>query len=107
MAPRRATLAVYAGAKDRRMASKQGATMPDNLSSTGSANGTTSEAERAALDARALAGEAIPPATLMTVLTSAPLPTGQALLRYAEQLMAYALESRDADASVLVTRLMD
>ena len=63
--------------------------------------------ERAALDARVMAGEVLPPETLVAVLSAAPLPQGELLRCYAAQLLAHSLNSRDAEAALLVTRLMD
>lgn len=62
---------------------------------------------RETLDARVLAGEMLPPATLMAVLRSSDLPDGDLLFTYTRQLLQVALETRDTEASVLVTRLMD
>lgn len=63
-------------------------------------------AERQALDARVLAGEEIAPDALKTVLRG-PMPSTDVKRAYAEMLLRHALETRDAEASALVARLMD
>lgn len=63
--------------------------------------------ERTALDARVMAGETLPPETLIAVLSADDQPQGELLHRYAEPLLLHALASRDADAALLVTHLMD
>jgi hypothetical protein len=63
--------------------------------------------ERADLDARLLAGETLPLETLIAVFSSPVLPEGDLLLRYSQQLLTYALNTRNAEVSLLVTRLMD
>ena len=63
--------------------------------------------ERTALDARLMAGEVLPPAALTEVLSADDRPQGELLRRYAEQLLAHALATRDTEAALLVTRLMD
>lgn len=64
-------------------------------------------AERETLDARLMAGETLPPETLIDVLRREQPPEGELLLGYARQLLHYALATRDVEASQLVTRLMD
>jgi len=63
-------------------------------------------AQRHELDARIQTGERLPVEALKTVLRDVP-PDGDLRRAYAEQLMRYAIEQRDAEAAVLVTRLMD
>jgi hypothetical protein len=63
--------------------------------------------ERAALDARVMEGETLPPETLIAVLSADDRPQGELLHRYAEPLLLHALTSRDAEAALLVTHLMD
>ena len=63
-------------------------------------------AERHDLDTRIQAGERLPPEALKTVLRDVP-PKGDLKRTYAEQLMRYALQTRDADAALIVARLMD
>lgn len=82
--------------------------MPNNLSSNGPGNeAVVVESARQPLDERLLAGETLPPSTLMAALRDPVLPENDLLPRYAGQLLDYALESRDAEASILVTRIMD
>lgn len=63
-------------------------------------------AQRHALDARIQAGEKLPVEALKTVLRDVP-PEGELRRAYAEQLLRHAIDQRDADAALLVTRLMD
>src|SRR5215216_2481756 len=81
--------------------------MNDSPAQNGSADAPLSAAEREALDARALAGQPIPAASLLAVLKSQTPPDGELLQRYASQALEHALHARDTDAAVLVTRLMD
>lgn len=63
-------------------------------------------AERYSLDARLLAGEDLPAAVIKNAVKTAP-PVGELKTRYAERLFAHALESRDAEAALIVASLMD
>ncbi|MFO7322642.1 MAG: hypothetical protein DIU68_013000 [Chloroflexota bacterium] len=90
------------------MASDQNPTIRNELSNNGLSNEVlVAENERQMLDTRILAGEMLPPASLMAVLRDPNRPEGELLLRYAEQLLDYALQSREAEAAVLITRIMD
>ncbi|MBE2268007.1 MAG: hypothetical protein IAE80_07220 [Anaerolinea sp.] len=63
-------------------------------------------AQRHDLDTRIQAGERLPVEALKTVLHDVP-PDGDIRRAYADQLLRYALEQRDTDAALIVTRLMD
>jgi hypothetical protein len=63
--------------------------------------------ERDTLDMRVLAGEAIPEAELKAVLSGDSLPADDLLYLYAERLLHHALDARDAEAALLVARLME
>jgi hypothetical protein len=63
-------------------------------------------AQRHELDSRIQAGERLPVEAVKTVLRDVP-PEGDLRRAYAEQLMRHAVEQRDADAALIVTRLMD
>ncbi|MFN8560102.1 MAG: hypothetical protein U0703_00335 [Anaerolineae bacterium] len=69
-------------------------------------NSLTVVAERHALDAQILAGEDAPPEALKAVMNDIP-PEGDLKRLYAERLLAHALEARDADAALIVARVMD
>jgi hypothetical protein len=63
-------------------------------------------AERHALDARVKAGENVPIDAVKTALKEPP-PSGDLKAAYATRLLRHALETRDADAALLVANLMD
>ena len=63
-------------------------------------------AQRHELDARITAGDKLPVEALKTVLRDVP-PDGDLRRAYADQLLRYAIEQRDVEAALLVTRLMD
>ncbi len=66
----------------------------------------TVTAERHALDAQILAGEAAAPEALKAVMKDIP-PEGDLKRQYAERLLHHALDARDADAALIVARAMD
>ena|GEM_PF-344068 len=63
-------------------------------------------AERHALDAQILSGEETSPEALKAVMKDIP-PEGEMKRQYAERLLLHALHARDADAALIVARVMD
>lgn len=63
-------------------------------------------AERFSLDSLVDSDDELPVESIINVLRTAP-PTGTRKFRYAERLLDYALESRDAGAAQTVSTLMD
>ena len=66
----------------------------------------TAIAERHALNNRVIAGEEVSIDAIKAALKDAP-PQGELKQIYASYLLRHALETRDTDAAVIITRLMD
>ncbi len=69
-------------------------------------NSLTVMAERHALDAKIRTGEMVAPEALKAVMKDIP-PEGDLKRLYARRLLTQALETRDADAALIVARTMD